>query len=226
LVGDFGGGGMLLAFGVVAALLEAQRSGAGQVVDAAMVDGAASLTTMLHGMWLEGGWKPERGVNLLDTGAPFYEVYETEDGGYMAVGAIEPQFYEALLRGLGLSAEDVGPQGDRAQWPTTKARFAEVFRTKTREQWAAVFEGLDACVAPVLAHWEAPDHPHNRTRGTFVVHDGKAQPGAVPRFSRTPANLRDASAPSDALARWGVGKEDLIGLVSSGVIAGDSLAGG
>ena len=222
LVGDFGGGGMLLAFGVVAALLEAQRSGTGQVVDAAMVDGAASLTTMLHSMWLAGGWTPTRGANLLDTGAPFYEVYETADGGHMAVGALEPQFYEALLSGLGLRAEDIGPQQDRSLWPAAKARFAEVFQTRTRDEWTELFEGVDACVAPVLAPWEAADHPHNRARRTFVVHDGAPQPGAVPRFSRTPSSVRDASGPADALGRWGVGEEALAALVSSGVIAGES----
>jgi alpha-methylacyl-CoA racemase len=222
LVGDFGGGGMLLAFGVVAALLEAQRSGAGQVVDAAMIDGAASLTTMLHSMWLSGGWKPVRGVNLLDTGAPFYEVYETADGGHMAVGALEPQFYEALLQGLGLRDEDVGPQGDQDNWPAAKARFAEVFRTKTRDEWTAVFEAVDACVTPVLAPWEAADHPHHRARGTFVVRDGVAQPAAVPRFGRTPSSVRDAPASLDALGRWGVGEDAFAELVSAGVIAGGS----
>jgi alpha-methylacyl-CoA racemase len=222
LVGDFGGGGMLLAFGVVAALLDAQRSGTGQVVDAAMVDGAASLTTMLHGMWLAGGWEPARGTNLLDTGAPFYEVYETSDGGHMAVGAIEPQFYEALLRGLGLAPDDVGPQSDRARWPETKSRFAEVFRSRTRQEWTAVFDDVDACVAPVLAPWEAAQHPHNRERKTFVVRDGRTQPGAVPRFSRTPSGVRDASGSAAALARWGVGEAAFTELVESGVIASSS----
>jgi alpha-methylacyl-CoA racemase len=222
LVGDFGGGGMLLAFGVVAALFEAHRSGNGQVVDAAMVDGAASLTTMLHGMWLAGAWEPARGVNLLDTGAPFYEVYETADGGHMAVGALEPQFYAALLEGLGLLPEDVGPQGDRSRWPATKARFAEAFRTKTRDQWTAVFEDVDACVAPVLAPWEAADHPHNRARGTFVTREGKPQPGAVPRFSRTPSRVRDPSRPADTLAGWGVGEEAMAELIETGVLGGGS----
>ncbi|MDA8311997.1 MAG: CaiB/BaiF CoA-transferase family protein [Actinomycetota bacterium] len=223
LVGDFGGGGMLLAFGVVAALLEAQRSGVGQVVDAAMVDGAASLTTMLHGMWLSGDWQPARGVNLLDTGAPFYEVYETADGGHMAVGALEPQFFAALLDGLGLREEDVGPQFDRARWPEMKARFRGVFRTKTRSEWAAVFEGRDACVAPVLAPWEAPDHPHNRARSTFVVHDGRPQPGAVPRFSRTPAALRHAPGTKEALGYWGVAEEAFETLTRSGVVTASEV---
>ena len=222
LVGDFGGGGMLLAFGVVTALLETQRSGIGQVVDAAMVDGAASLTTMLHGMWLAGAWQPERGVNLLDTGAPFYEVYETADGGHMAVGALEPQFFAALLEGLGLQEDDVGVQSEPARWPGMKARFAEVFRTKTRAEWTAVFEGVDACVAPVLAPWEAADHPHNRARSTFVTRDGRSQPGAVPRFSRTPSAVRDAPTAREALGRWGVGEEAFFELARSGVVAGDA----
>ncbi len=222
LVGDFGGGGMLLAFGVVAALYEAARSGVGQVVDAAMLDGAASLTTMLHGMWMAGAWAPTRGTNLLDSGAPFYEVYETADGGHVAVGAIEPQFYEALLRGLGLDEADLGAQSDRARWPETKARFAQVFRTKTRDEWTAVFETVDACVAPVLAPWEAGEHPHNRARRTFVVRGGMPQPGAVPRFSRTPSALRDAPGSLDALAHWGVGAASVAKLVSAGVIAGDA----
>ncbi len=222
LVGDFGGGGMLLAFGVVAALFEVQRSGTGQVVDAAMVDGAASLTTMLHGMWLAGGWRAARGVNLLDTGAPYYEVYETADGGYMAVGALEPQFYAALLEGLGLEEDEVGAQADRSRWPVAKARFAQVFRSKTRDEWTALFEDADACVVPVLAPWEAADHPHNRARGTFVTRDGRTQPGAVPRFSRTPSGVRDVPGPAEALARWGVGEEAYAELTGSGVLAGPS----
>lgn len=219
LVGDFGGGGMLLAFGVVAALLEAQRSGTGQVVDAAMVDGAASLTTMLHGMWLEGAWTPSRGANLLDSGAPFYEVYETADGGYVAVGALEPQFYAALLEGLGVTEAEVGSQSERERWPEMKERFAAIFRTRTRDEWAEVFSGLDACVAPVLAPWEAADHPHNRARATFVSPDGRSQPGAVPRFSRTPASVRPVPSAAEALARFGVSQETFEDLVRSGVLA-------
>lgn len=222
LVGDFGGGGMLLAFGIVAALLEAQRSGNGQVVDAAMIDGSASLTTMLHGLVLAGAWRQERGVNVVDSGAPFYDVYETSDGQYMAVGAIEPQFYSALLDGLGLSAEELGPQLDRDRWPETKARFAEIFRTKTRAEWSAAFEETDACVAPVLAPWEASAHPHHRARATFVTHDSWVQPGAVPRFGRTPSSVRDAPGAKDALGQWGVGEDAFGDLVDAGVIAGEA----
>lgn len=222
LVADFGGGGMLLAFGVVTALLETQRSGIGQVVDAAMIDGAASLTTMLHGLWLSGMWQPVRGTNLLDTGAPFYEVYETADGGYMAVGALEPQFFAALLEGLGLTEDDTGSQMDRTGWPAMKERFAEIFRTRTRDEWTAAFEGVDACVAPVLTPWEAADHPHNRARSTFLSHEGGWQPAAVPRFSRTPSAVRDALDPKEGLGRWGVGEEAIEELTRSGVLSGAS----
>ena len=180
LVGDFGGGGMLLAFGVVSALLEAARSGRGQVVDAAMVDGAASLTTFLYSLTSIGRWKNERAANLLDGAAHFYDVYETADGKYFAVGAIEPQFYAELLEGLGLADEDLPAQMDQASWPELTARFAQVFSTKTRDEWAAIFAGTDACAAPVLAPAEAPDHPHHRARHTFVDVEGRgpAGPGA------------------------------------------------
>jgi alpha-methylacyl-CoA racemase len=209
LVGDFGGGGMLLAFGVVAALVEASRSGQGQVVDAAMLDGAASLTTMLHSHRALGAWRDERGVNILDTGAPFYEVYETADGGYFAVGAIEPQFYAQLLQGLELDPAELPPQMDRSQWRATKERFAAIFKSKTRDEWSAVFEGLDACATPVLSPAEAPTHPHVAARGTFSALDGVTQPAAVPRFSRTPAASSVASyATGDeadaTLSAWGI----------------------
>ncbi len=209
LVGDFGGGGMLLAFGVVAALFEAGRSGEGQVVDAAMVDGSASLMTMTYALSALGVWNDERGTNLLDTGAHFYEVYETADGRWFAVGAIEPQFYAALLRGLGLDGAELPHQNDRSQWPAMKERFAAIFRTKTRDEWEAVFAGTDACAAPVLSPLEAPSHPHLRARGTFVEVAGVVQPGPAPRFSRTPGAVRcpppvpgrDAEA---GLGAWGI----------------------
>ena len=220
LVGDFGGGGMLLAFGVLAGVYEAQRSGTGQAVDAAMVDGSASLTTMLHSLHRSGGWAEERGVNLLDTGAPFYEVYETADGGYMAVGAIEPQFYAALVEGLGLAAESLPPQMDRSTWGATKERFAAIFATKTRADWTAIFESTDACVAPVLAPWEAHDHPHNKARRTFVEVSGVLQPGSAPRFSRTPGAVYPGGAALDGtLGRWGVPAPEVQSLVGAGVIS-------
>ncbi|HVX23601.1 MAG TPA: CaiB/BaiF CoA-transferase family protein [Acidimicrobiales bacterium] len=224
LVGDFGGGGMMLAFGVLAALLESQRSGQGQVVDAAMTDGSASLITMMFAFRLLGSWKEERGVNMLDTGAPYYEVYETADGQYFAVGAIERQFYAELLKGLGLDADDLPDPADRDRWPELKERFAAVFRTRTRDEWAAVFDGTDACAAPVLSAWEAPDHPHNKARGTYVEVDGVVQPGPAPRFSRTASVVSRPPSPpgadtTAALAAWGVSEEAMAKLREAGAIS-------
>jgi alpha-methylacyl-CoA racemase len=223
LVGDFGGGGMLLAFGVVAALVEARSSGLGQVVDAAMVDGAASLMTMTYAMHSLGMWNDDRASNMLDTGAPYYEVYETADGRWFAIGAIEPQFYAELLRVLGLDGEELPAQNDRSRWPETKERFAALFRTRTRDEWAAAFEGTDACGAPVLSPWEAHNHPHNEARGTFVEVAGVVQPGPVPRFSRTPASISRPPSPSGAfcdevLADWGVDAERIASLRKAGTI--------
>ena len=187
LVGDFGGGGMLLAFGMMCAIFEAQRSGRGQVVDAAMVDGAAVLTTMLHGFRAMGEWVDEREANLLDGGAHFYGVYETADGGYVSIGSIEPQFYAELLRRLGLGGEALPAQDDRAAWPALRARLEQVFRSRTRAEWCRLLEGTDVCFAPVLSLEEAPRHPHNTARGTFVEIAGVTQPAPAPRFSHTPA---------------------------------------
>ncbi len=225
MVGDFGGGGMLLAFGMVAALLEAARSGEGQVVDAAMVDGAASLMTMIYAFHRFGIWNEERGTNMLDTGAPFYEVYETADGRFFAAGGIEAKFYAELLEGLGLTDDATLPdQMDRAQWPAMKARFAEVFRTKTRDQWSQIFEGTDACAAPVLSPWEAHLHPHNVARGTFVEVDGVVQPGPAPRFSRTPSRVSRPPSPPGAdtvsgLTEWGVAEGTIAKLRESGALS-------
>jgi alpha-methylacyl-CoA racemase len=209
LVGDFGGGGMLLAFGMLAAILHARATGEGQVVDAAMVDGAASLMAMTYTLRASGIWKDERGTNLLDTGAHFYEVYETSDGGYFSVGAIEPQFYAELIRLLGLADTDMPGQNDRDQWPAMKERFAAVFATKTRKEWEEVFEGSDACAAPVLSPAEAPDHPHNQFRGTFTEVAGVVQPSPSPRFGRTPGSIRrpppnPGQHGDEALADWGL----------------------
>jgi alpha-methylacyl-CoA racemase len=203
LLGDYGAGGMLLAFGVVCALLEARASGHGQVVDASMVDGAALLSSAIHGLRAAGEWSDRPGENVLDSGAHFYEVYETADGGYVAVGAIESRFYAELLRLLGIPCEDA-PQWDRARWPELKERFAAVFRTRTRAQWAAVFDGSDACATAVLALGEATEHPHNRARGTFVQHRGVLQPGPAPRFSRTPGAIDDVLPIENVLRDWGV----------------------
>ena len=192
LVGDYGGGGMLLAFGVVCGVLEAQRSGQGQVVDAAMVDGAAVLMTMTHALRAMGVWNDERGTNLLDTGAHFYNVYETADGKYVAIGSIEPQFYAELLRLTGLEGEELPWQHDRQEWPALKDRLAAIFKTRTRDQWRDLMEGTDVCFAPVLSIPEAVEHPHNVDRGTFVEVAGIRQPGPAPRFSRT---VPEISAP-------------------------------
>ncbi|MCM4080198.1 CaiB/BaiF CoA transferase family protein [Paractinoplanes hotanensis] len=196
LLGDFAGGGMLLAVGVLAALLERTRSGLGQVVDAAMVDGSALLTTFLHGMIGGGAWPGGRGANLLDGGAPFYDTYETADGGFMAVGALEPPFYQALLSGLGLQDEELPGRDDQSGWPELRDRFASRFASRSRDEWTEVFAGLDACVAPVLSPAEAPAHPHNRARRTFLDVAGVTQPAPAPRFGRTPA--REPQPPAAA----------------------------
>jgi alpha-methylacyl-CoA racemase len=223
LVGDFGGGGMLLAFGVLAALVEARRSGRGQVVDAAMTDGSAALMTMIYSFRQLGWWREERGVNILDSGAHYYEVYETADGRYFAVGAMEAKFYAELLKGLGLEAEDLPDQMDRERWPEMKARFAAIFATKTRDEWAAVFDGTDACAVPVLSPWEAPDHPHNAARGTFVEVEGIVQPAPAPRFSRTPGEVRRPPSPpgadtDEALSAWGVPAGTVAALREAGTV--------
>lgn len=183
-VGDFGGGGMLLAFGMVAGLLKAQRTGRGDVIDCAMTDGSALLMSMIWGFRQTIGWRDERGVNLLDTGAHFYETYATADGGHVAVGAIEPQFYAALRRATGLEADpDFDAQFDARAWPALKMKLASLFLTRTRDQWATLTEGSDACVTPVLSMAEAPDHPHNRARRRFVEREGVIQPAPAPRFA-------------------------------------------
>jgi len=225
LVGDFGGGGMLLAFGMVCALLESARSGEGQVVDAAMVDGAASLMTMIHAFHNFGIWNEERGSNMLDSGAPFYEVYETKDGKFFAVGGIEAKFYAELLEGLGLTGDPELPhQMDRLQWPAMKERFASVFLTKTRDEWSAIFDGTDACATPVLSPWEAHEHPHNIARSTFVEVAGVVQPAPAPRFSRTPSAISRPPSPPGAdtvtgLLEWGVSESQIAKLQESGALS-------
>ena len=197
-LGDFGGGGAFLALGIVAAMWEARSSGEGQVVDAAMVDGSAVISTMLHGLMAQDRWRDRAGVNFADTGSNYYEVYECADGRHVAVGAIEGPFYAALLEGLGLSAVELPDRRDERNWPELKARFAAVFGTRTRDDWAALFEGTDACVAPVLSLTEASRHPHNAARSTFVEHGGIVQPAPAPRFSRTSTSLgRTPPAPGD-----------------------------
>jgi alpha-methylacyl-CoA racemase len=197
LLGDYGGGGMFLAFGVVCAIVEARASGRGQVVDAAMVDGVALLSSLIHGLRASGVWADEPGNNMLDSGAHFYEVYEAADGGHIAVGALEPQFYAELLRLLEVEPESA-PQWDRARWPELKDRFAEIFRTRTRAEWAELLEPAEACATPVLSMREAPDHEHNRARGTFVERGGIVQPAPAPRFSRTHPEIREVGPADDA----------------------------
>ena len=223
LVGDFGGGGLLLAFGMVCGLFEAARSGQGQVVDAAMVDGSAILTTMIYAFLAMGIWQDAPGTNMLDTGAHFYEVYETADGKFMAVGAIEHQFYAELLQHTGLDAEDLPMQMDRSQWPALKDRFAALFKTKTRDEWQQLLEGTDACAVPVLSLSEAHLHPHNQARQTFVERDGVLQPAPAPRFSRTPAVIAGPPpAPGEhtaaALADWGFSPEEVVKLQETGAV--------
>ncbi len=224
LVGDFGGGGMLLALGISAALVEAARSGEGQVVDAAMVDGSAVLTTMFHAFRAMGIWEDARGTNLLDTGAHFYDVYETADGLYVSIGAIEPQFYAELLKHTGLADEDLPWQHDKVQWPAMKERLAEIFRRKSRDEWCKIMEGTDVCFAPVLSLAEAPDHPHNLHRRTFTEIAGVIQPSPAPRFSRTPGEIQSPPAHAgqhtdEVLAAWGVTADRVADLRAAGAIA-------
>jgi alpha-methylacyl-CoA racemase len=224
LVGDFGGGGMLLAFGLVCALVEAQRSGVGQVVDAAMVDGSAVLMTMFHAFRAMGIWEDQRGSNLLDTGAYFYDTYETSDGKFVSIGALERQFYETLIDKLGLDEADLPRQHDKTQWPSMKERFAQIFRTKTRDEWCALLEGTDACFAPVLSMAEAPRHPHNVQRGTFIERNGVVQPSPAPRFSRTPGEIQRPPAfpgqhTDEVLAEWGLDTEQVAKLRETGAVA-------
>ncbi|XTZ14529.1 CaiB/BaiF CoA transferase family protein [Micromonospora echinospora] len=210
LVGDFGGGALYLVVGCLAALHVARTTGRGQVVDAAIVDGTAHLTTMFAGLLADGAWQPERGRNLLDGGAPFYDVYATADGGHMAVGALEPQFYAELLRVLGLADADLPAQHDVAGWPVLRARLAEVFAERTRDEWTELFEGTDACVAPVLSLAEAQRHPHLVARATFEEHFGVRQPAVAPRLSRTPGTIGGSPPAPGAdtetvLTEWGLG---------------------
>ena len=220
LVGDFGGGGMLLGFGVACALIEASRSGKGQVVDAAMIDGAALLAAMFSGMLAAKTWSEERGANILDTGAPWYNVYETRDGKYVSIGSIEGRFYEELLSRLELKG--LPDQYDRERWPEMKEAFARVFRTKTRDEWCKVFDGSDACFAPVLSWSETRKDPHNLARGAYVSVNDVEQPAPAPRYSRTPAAVRGAPPERgegglQALKDWGFGAKDIEGLKSRGL---------
>ncbi len=220
LVGDFGGGALYLAMGVLAALLETVRSGKGQIVDAAMAEGAASLLTPFFGLYAAGQMKLERGTNMLDSGAFFYETYECADGQFIAVAAIEPKFFAELLTRLEIDPAALPRQNERARWPEGKAKLAAKFKTKGREEWLRVFEGSDACVAPVLSLGEASNHPQASARGSFVTVDGVVQPMPAPRFSRTANATPTAPTPPDpnALRDWGVSAEDLKKLRADGIV--------
>ncbi len=223
-VGDFGGGGMLLAFGLACGIINARAGNGGQVVDAAMVDGSALLTGMFHGMRAMGMWNDERGTNLLDTGSHFYDAYETADGKYVSIGSIEPQFYAELLRLTGLDAEDLPAQHDRTHWGEMKVKVAAVFKSKTRDEWCSIMEGTDVCFAPVLSLAEAPQHPHNVLRQTFVERDGVVQPAPAPRFSATPVAIQRPAPHAgqhtdEILAELGLGGEQIAKLRDVGAVA-------
>jgi len=224
LVGDFGGGGMLLALGICAALVEAARSGTGQVVDAAMVDGAALLTTMFHAFRAMGVWHDERGTNLLDTGAHFYDVYETSDHRFVSIGSIEPQFYAELLARAGLADDPAfAHQMDRSAWPSLKERLSALFGARTRDEWCELMEHSDVCFAPVLSLAEAPRHPHNVARATFTEVDGIVQPAPAPRFSRTPGAIQRPPAhpgqhTDEALGEWGFSTDEIARLRGAGAV--------
>jgi alpha-methylacyl-CoA racemase len=224
LVADFGGGGVYLAFGVVSALVEAMKSGKGQVVDAAMVDGASSLMASCYGGYAAGAHLDERGVNRLDGGCHHYNVYETSDGKFISVGSNEPQFYALLIEALGLDLDNLPAQADRTHWPEMKARIAAIFKTKTRAEWCEQMEGSDICFAPVLSLAEAPEHPHMKARGTFVEVDGVVQPGPAPRFSRTPGAVQGPPAypgqhTDEGLSAWGLSDDRIAELRKSGAVA-------
>jgi alpha-methylacyl-CoA racemase len=223
LVGDFGGGGLMLAFGIVCALLECMRSGRGQVVDASIVDGAAALMAVHHGVYGAGFFNEARGTNMLDSGAHFYDAYETADGKYVSIGSFEPQFYAELIRLLGLEGDDLPQQMDQTGWPAQKDRMAKIFKSKTRDEWCELLEGTDVCFAPVLSIAEAPEHPHNRARGTFVAVEGVTQPRPAPRFSRTEAEIqrppaRPGQHTEEALRDWGLSAEKIDALKTAGAI--------
>ena len=226
LIADFAGGGLMLAFGTVCAVLEARRSGAGQVIDSAMVDGVASLTTLVYAMAAQGRWTMDApGTNFCDGGSPYYNSYETADGRYLAVAATEHQFYALLVERLGLVLEQLPDRDDPANWPGLKKQFADVFRTRTRDEWTALFDGTDACVTPVLTFTEAREHPHNAARGTFVEAFGVVQPAPAPRLSRTPAAIagpppRPGAHSREILTEWGVDAARIDALFASGAVTG------
>ena len=217
LVGDFGGGALYLAFGVACGIIEAKKSGKGQIIDAAMTDGAASLMTMFYGMSASGFWQDQRGSNMLDSGAHFYDTYETKDGKFVAIGSIEPQFYKELMEKTGITDRTFAAQMDRDAWPALKEKLAAVVKTKTRDEWDATMLGSDVCYAPVLSLSEAPKHPHNLARKTFVEIGGVTQPAPAPRFSRTVPEAKPVASVDNtgALSAWGFSKADIEALQSA-----------
>ncbi len=215
---------MVLAFGMVCALLEAQRSGKGQVVDASMVEGSAALMAMIHSFAGSGMHTTERGTNMLDGGAHFYDTYETKDEKYISIGSIEPQFYALLIEKAQLDPQRFAPQMDRSQWDELKQELTRVFKTKTREEWCELMEGTDVCFAPVLSYAEAPDHPHNRSRGSYIELDGVVQPGPVPKFSRTVAQVqagprRAGQDTATVLRDFGLGDDEVAALREEGALS-------
>ncbi|MET4698487.1 alpha-methylacyl-CoA racemase [Constrictibacter sp. MBR-5] len=224
LVGDFGGGALYMAVGVLAAVIEARTSGKGQVVDCSMVEGSASLMTAMYGALAAGTWIEERGKNRLDKGAHYYNVYETKDGKHVSIGSIEPQFYKLLLQLTGLEGQPLPPQSDRDKWPEMTERFAAIFKTKTRDEWCAIMENTDICFAPILSMSEAMKHPQNVARGSFVTVDGVPQPGPAPRFSRTAGEIQRPPAKAgehtdEALAAWGFSQDEIAKLRAAGAVA-------
>ncbi len=223
LLGDFAGGGMLCAMGILLALVERGRSGKGQVVDAAMVDGAANIATLFYGLLAHNLMTLDIGTNMLDTGAPFYQTYETSDGKFMAVGAIEARFYAELLEGLGIDPSLLPQQLDTPKWPEITERFAAVFKTKTREEWCAIFDGKDACVAPILDLDEVEKHPHNIERQLLVTVDGVVQPAPAPRLSRTPGKATEPAGPRgsntrEVLSALGYSEKSLAALLKDEIV--------
>ncbi|MFT5605674.1 MAG: alpha-methylacyl-CoA racemase [Paracoccaceae bacterium] len=223
LVGDFGGGGMFLAFGLMCAIHEAGHSGKGQVVDVSMVEGSAALMHMMYSFKAMGAWEDKRGVNMLDSGAHYYDTYETSDGKYVSIGSIEPQFYALLIELAGLDKEKFAAQNDRSQWPALSEKLAAVMKAKTRDEWCAIMEGTDVCFAPILSMTEAPNHPHNKARNSFLEIDGVVQPAPAPKFSRTEPTVTASAKPAgsdtnDVLAGLGYGAEEIQRLREAGVL--------
>jgi len=224
LVGDFGGGGMFLAFGMACAIIQAQRSGKGQVVDVSMVEGSANLMHMMYSMKAMGVWSEERGTNLLDTGAHFYDTYETKDGKFVAVCAIEKRFFKVLIETLAISEIDLTDQYNEAKWPEHEKILATLFRSKSRDDWSGIFEGTDACFAPVLSLNEAPEHPHSQARNSYVSVDGIQQPAPAPRFSRTKSEIQNSPTEvgefdQQILADWGLTDAEIATYLQAGSAA-------